>query len=54
MFPLGFSTNKLKFVHIKGLYPPNFLKKKQIIFGFLIFFGTLNYGESHMLFICVV
>ena len=29
---------------LKGLYPPNFFKK--LIFGFLVFFGTLNYGES--------
>lgn len=29
----------------EGLYPPYFFKIKQF-FGFLMFFGTLNHGES--------
>ena len=29
---------------VKGLYPPNFFKR--IIFGILMFFDTLSYGES--------
>ena len=36
---------------VKGLYPPNFFKK--IIFGFLMFFGTLSYGKSpYIIYFC--
>ena len=36
---------------LKGFYTPNFFKK--IIFGFLMFFDTLNYGESpYVIYFC--
>ena len=39
------------FQNVKGLYPPNFFKK--IIFGFLLFFDTLNYRKSpYVIYFC--